>query len=370
MNKEFRLGFCACVLALVAACLAPAGESSSETRKETVGVWISPGQFGTDKNQAAAAMASTLADYHRAGIETLFVLVKTTSGYVYYGSRLAPRDPAWDWDFAGELLRQAAKQNMTVQAWFCVFPEGSLAGRVREHPEWLIQNKYGEYQAALNPANREARRYELSLIEEFLDLYPTVSWVHLDYIRYPCDPEEPYFSYDVETRKLFQSISGQDPAAVKAHDSGNPLWNRWIEWNGQQVTAFVRELKASLAGRSKSVRISAAVFPDAANAKVLIGQDWSAWAAEGLVDMLCPMLYTNDLGYFEELTRRAVASGRGRCLVCPGIGIQTSHNQNTPEGMQAEVGSCRAAGTNGFVFFSGRGLTPAFLEKLGSIKTE
>jgi len=369
MKRGMWLIFSASTLVLAAAGL-PQAHLSAETRKETVGVWLSPGQFGTDKARAAAAMASTLADYRRAGIDTLFVLVKTTSGYVYYNSRLAPMDPAWDWDFTAEFLRQAAKQDMTVQAWFCVFPEGSLAGRVREHPEWLVQNKDGEYQAALNPANPQARRYELGLMEEFLDLYPTVSWVHLDYIRYPCDPEEPYFSYDLETRKLFQAVSGQDPAAVKAHDSGNPLWNQWIEWNGQQVTAFVRELKASLAGRMKPVKISAAVFPDATNAKVLIGQDWASWAAEGLVDMLCPMLYTNDLKYFEELTRRAVAAGQGRCLVCPGIGIQTSHNQNTPEGMQIEIDMCRASGANGVVFFSGRGLTAAFLEKLGSTKSK
>jgi len=27
---------------------------------------------------------------------------------------------------------------MTVHPWFCVFPEGKILGRVREHPEWLI----------------------------------------------------------------------------------------------------------------------------------------------------------------------------------------------------------------------------------------
>lgn len=358
---------CALVLLLIfAAFSGPALSRPGDpvTRKEIRGVWVNPGQFGTDRALAVANMASTLADYKRAGIDTLIVLVKTTSGYVYYNSRLAPMDPAWDWDFAAEFTREAAKLNMTVHAWFCVFPEGSLVGKVREHPEWLIQNLAGEYHPALNPANADARGYELSLMAEFVNLYPSVTWVHLDYIRYPCDPEEPYFSYDSQTRKLFQTLTGQDPATVKAHDSGNPLWNQWIEWNGLQVTTFVRELRALLAGRNQPIKISAAVFPDAANAKVLIGQDWASWPGEGLVDMLCPMLYTNDVPYFETLTRRAVAAAQGRCLVCPGIGLATSHNQNTPEGMLAEMAKSRACGADGVVFFSGRSLKPAFLEKL------
>lgn len=54
----------------------------------------------------------------------------------------------------------------------------------------------------------------------------------------------------------------------------------------------MRELKEALAGTGRQVKIGAAVFPDAANARVLIGQDWAEWARRGLVDMLCPMLYT------------------------------------------------------------------------------
>jgi uncharacterized lipoprotein YddW (UPF0748 family) len=349
-------------LAVLPSPAAPAGAGGPSSRIR--GVWLSPAQFGTDKAAATARLASTLADYRRAGIDTLMVLVKTTSGYVYYPSRIAPMDPAWDWDFMADLVREAGREGLTVHAWFCVFPEEALVGQVRAHPEWLIENRAGELHPALNPADPDARRYELGLMQEFLDLYPSVSWVHLDYIRYPCDPEESYYSYDPATRKLFQGLAGQDPATVKNQDSGNPLWNRWIEWNALQVTAFVRELRAALALRARPVRISAAVFPDAVNAKVLIGQDWASWAEQGLVDMLCPMLYTNDTAYFEELVRRAVAAGRGRCLVCPGIGLRTSHNEITPEGLRAEIELSFARGADGVVFFSGSSLRPELLERI------
>ncbi len=132
-------------------------------------------------------------------------------------------------------------------------------------------------------------------------------WVHLDYIRFPCEPTEPYFSFDAETLRLFKEYSGVDLAAVKARDSGQHDLERMAGWNGDRVTPFVRELRESLKATGRKVKISAAVFPNAENARVLIGQDWAAWAKEGLVDMLCPMLYTNHT----PVLREAREAGRG-----------------------------------------------------------
>ena len=193
-------------------------------------------------------------------------------------------------------------------------------------------------------------------------------WIHLDYIRFPCEPAEPYFSFDPETIRLFKEYSGVDLADLKARDSGNMIWNEWLEWNRAQVTQFVRELKESLKATGRKVKISAAVFPNAENAKVLIGQDWAAWAKEGLVDMLCPMLYTNHVPFYEKFAKQAVEYGRGFCQVCPGIGIGTSHNKNTPEGMIEEMRISKSLGADGVIFFSSNSLDEAFLEKLKAAK--
>ncbi len=331
------------------------------------GVWVHPGFFGPDRTAAIEKIRATLDEYKTAGINTLIVLVKDGSGRVYYRSRIAVRDPSWDWDFFGVFLSEARRRGMTVHPWFCVFPETSILGRVREHPEWLIRSPRGEFVGSANPALPAVREYERSLMLEVARDYRT-DWIHLDYIRFPCEPTEPYFSFDPETLRLFQEFSGVDLASVKAHDSGNMIWNEWLEWNRDRVTQFVRELRDSLKADGRTVRISAAVFPDAENAKVLIGQDWAAWARERLVDMLCPMLYTNSVRFFAKSVKQAVDTGRGACLVCPGIGIGTSHNQNTPEGMLEEMGICRSLGADGVIFFSSGSLSGAFLEKLKTAK--
>jgi len=334
---------------------------------EVRGVWVHPGFFGPEKKTALPKIQSTLDAYLQAGINTLVFMVKSTSGQVYYRSRIGPVDSAWQWDIFGTFLEEARKRSMVVHPWFCVFTEGGILGEVRRHPEWLIRSKKSEMISAVNPALPQVRQYEISLIKELVDQYP-VEWIHLDYIRYPCEPTEVYFSFDKQTRADFKEYSGEDPLSIKAMDSGNILWNEWIEWNAGQVSKFLRELRDTLKTSGRSVKISAAVFPSAANARVLIGQDWALWAEGGLVDMLCPMLYTNNHVYFEKYTRRALEIAKGRCQASIGIGIGTSHNQNTTGGMLQQMKISRDLGADGTIFFSSSSLTPEFLEALKKFK--
>jgi uncharacterized lipoprotein YddW (UPF0748 family) len=338
-----------------------AGQAATPQR--VLGVWSHPGFFGPEESTARPKMRETLDAYVRAGINTVVMMIKGTNGYVYYDSRIGVKDPAYSWDFFGVFLEEAQRRGITVHPWFCVFPEGGILGRVRDHPEWLIRSPDAELVGCVNPALPEVREYERSLMVELVERYP-VDWVHLDYIRFPSSPREVYFSWDPRTRSLFKEAAGLDPIDMKARDSGNPMWNEWIEWNAGRVTAFVRELKDALRKLGRPVKISAAVFPSADEAKVLIGQDWAAWAKDGLIDMLCPMLYMNDIRLFEKYVRRAVEAGRSLPWVCPGIGIGTSHNQNTPQGMLEEIAASERLGAGGVIFFSSSSLGPEFLKSL------
>jgi uncharacterized lipoprotein YddW (UPF0748 family) len=345
-------------LAAAQAATAPAPRAKTWVQ----GVWVHPGS-SPDEAAALPQIQKTLDAYSQAGINTVILLIKDTSGYVYYKSAIGVAAPACGYDCLDVWLREARPRNITVHPWFCVFNEGARLGQTREHLDWFITNRHDELTGEFNPALPQARQYELSLMMEVATRYP-VDWIHLDYIRFPSSPAELYFSYDAQTRKLFKEYSGWDPLEIKAQDSGNIIWNEWLEWNRDQVTQFVRELRAALKSTGRDVKISAAVFPNADNARVLIGQDWPKWAELGLVDMLCPMLYTNHASFFEKLVRQAVGYGQGHCLVCPGIGIRTSHNQNTPDGMLEQARICREQGADGVIYFSGSSLTEPFLEKL------
>ena len=101
------------------------------------GVWMHPAFFGPEKTAALEKIRATLDEYQKAGINTVIILVKDTSGRVYFKSRIGVSDPRWDWDFLAEFLAEAKRRDIQVHPWFCVFHETSLLGRVREHPEWL-----------------------------------------------------------------------------------------------------------------------------------------------------------------------------------------------------------------------------------------
>jgi len=334
------------------------------------GVWLHPGLFGPEKSAAEAKMAATFEAYVRAGIDSVFILVKSTSGHVYFRCRQGVTDPAYGYDFFGLFLREAQKRNLTVHPWFCVFTESAKAGEIGRHPEWLVRGPTGVEAGAVNPANPEARDYERGLMTDLLRNYPETGWIHLDYIRYPCEPTEPFYGFDERSRALFRAETGADPLAMKAKDTGNMMWAEWLRWNGRQVTLFIRELRRDFESLGRPIRISAAVFPAADASKIMIGQDWADWARAGLVDMVCPMLYTNSADLFDSYAREAISFGSDKCRVCLGIGIGTSHNQSSPQGMAGQVKFAREAGADGVVFFSGSSLGEPFLKRLASDRAQ
>lgn len=334
------------------------------------GVWLHPGLFGPEESTAAAKMAEVFEAYVRAGIDSVFILVKSTSGHVYFKCRDGVPDPAFRYDFFGLFLQEAGKRGLTVQPWFCVFTESARLGEIGRRPEWLIRSPTGIEAGAVNPAVPEARAYERGLMTDLLKNYPETGWIHLDYIRLPCEPTEPFPGFDERSRALFQAETGADPLALKAKDTGNMMWAEWLRWNGRQVTQFIRELRQDLKALGRPVRISAAVFPAADASRIMIGQDWAEWARTGLVDMICPMLYTNSSALFEAYAREAVALRSDRCRICLGIGIGTSHNQATTDGMAGQIKLSREAGADGVVFFSGSSLGAPFLTRLAADRSQ
>lgn len=196
-------------------------------------------------------------------------------------------------------------------------------------------------------------------LKELLNKYD-IDGIHLDYIRFPVNQR---FSYDKATCESFKKEYGYSPLEVK-HDCGSMVWSEWIKWNAKHVTALIKEIKETINKSGRNVVLGVDVFPDHVTAQVLIGQDWELWAKEGIVDFICPMLYTNNTDLFRRFVKEAVKAADGKCLVYPGIACRSSHNKNTPEGVAQEVKIAREAGADGVVFFSGFSLNEEFINKL------
>ena len=114
-------------------------------------------------------------------------------------------------------------------------------------------------------------------------------------------------------------IANRLTASIKARDTGNPAWNVWLRWNTDRVTVFVRELRAALGTTGHKVPDDAAVFPDAVNARVAIGQDWAAWGREAPSSTCSiPCSTRTTLKLYETLAREAVGYAQGANARLPG----------------------------------------------------
>ena len=343
MKKSiFFVGFIIIILTLIPFSLF----SQQGSKEEGRAVWLHAGMFSKEKNEAVSEIKETLNDYASIGINNLFCYncLKSQNHF--------------KWDYLAVILKEAHKRNMKVHPVFMPGGTVELKGEIKEHPEWLIRGIKGEIYPQLNIALPEVRKYIISQVKEALKY--DIDGIHLDYIRFQINQG---FSYDKATCETFKKEYGYSPLEV-SHDCGSMVWCAWIKWNAEQVTTLVKEIKHTINQSGKNVVLGVDVFPDYETAKILIGQDWKLWAEKGMVDIICPMDYTNDLGLFKQFVQKAVNVANGKCLVYPGIAISSSHNKNTPEGVVQEIKIARKAGADGVAFFSGYSLKDKFLDKL------
>jgi uncharacterized lipoprotein YddW (UPF0748 family) len=313
------------------------------------GVWIHPGLFGADQAAAVAKMQSTFEDYQRAGISNVYCFFTL------------PDEHRLGWDFLGTLVREAHARALRVHPVLSPGYPVALEGEVKQHPEWLITGTKGEFLRQLNLAHPGARQYFLSRVASVLAY--GVDGIHLDYARFPLGQA---FSYDAPTIEAFKKEFEESPLEV-SRDAGNMIWCEWVGWNARQVTTLVRQVRELVKKKSVEIPLSAAVFPHPGMAAFEIGQDWEAWAKDGLVDVLCPMLYTNNQGLFRQYVKRAVSVAGGRVKVYAGIASVSSHNKNTPAGLAAEQAIALEERADGIVVFSGYSLDRASLDALAGI---
>lgn len=129
------------------------------------------------------------------------------------------------------------------------------------------------------------------------------------------------------------------------------------------ITDFVR--KASKAVRSVNTNIvfSAAVFPTP-EAAAQHNQDWPAWVREGLVDFVCPMIYTESPAQFDAMLGACLAVAPAGKLM-PGIGTGADESQADAATAASECAAAVGAGCCGVAFFT---LDDSLLEVLEALR--
>jgi uncharacterized lipoprotein YddW (UPF0748 family) len=333
-------------------------------------------------------VASVCTGAKQAGFDQLLVQVRGR-GDALYQSDIAPRagnlaaSPA-DFDPLAQLLTDCAP--LPLHAWLNVFYlwGGATPPENPNHPghpgqSWILSDNNGKLVSSYSarekrlgwiegtyadPASAEYRALFVAVVRELLARYP-VAGIHLDFMRYPGPG---YGKNDLLAGK-FEQIWGIDPRLLPERLSAEAVttWLEgrqppadrvlitaalfWNEFRAGQVTQLLREVRQAVdQNGATGTALSVAVFPEPSAAYLENGQEWQAWASEGLVDSLYPMAYFGDIDRVGNQLREIAANTPRSPKVALWAGLGTS--DNGPEQLGEEARIAGEYGYEGVSIFS------------------
>jgi uncharacterized lipoprotein YddW (UPF0748 family) len=131
----------------------------------------------------------------------------------------------------------------------------------------------------------------------------------------------------------------------------------WQEFRRSRLTALLSRIRSTVKARRPRTMLTAAVFPDAADATNRRFQDWGGWLASGLLDAICPMAYTTDAALFRTQIA-AVEQLAREYPVWAGIGAF----QLAPSATAQNIRAARQLGAEGVVLFSYDNLDSTYVD--------
>ena len=348
-----------------------------------------------------------------SGFNTLLVQVRGR-GDALYASAHEPRaeslpdDPSFD--PLQVAIEEAHARGMAVHAWVNthlvwgpVDPPRSPEHLVNSHPDWLaVPRSLGrklyhqdprtiDYLARLidhaaanvpdleglytSPSHPEVQRRVQQVWIDLARNYD-VDGIHFDYVRFP----SPNFDYSRGALERFRAwVEPRLPAArfrelVAAAEQDpyamvDALPERWDVFRRDSVTDLVRSVFRSVKLIRPDLVVSAAVVADQRKAREARFQAWTAWLADGIIDVAVPMAYTNNTELFHNwvAAARIMADSRERLWV--GIGAYLNPVEETLQ----QIDYARRERVGGVVVFAYRAAAstapepgaPAPLERIG-----
>lgn len=279
-------------------------------------VWVTRWDYRTpgDVQQIMANLAALKAN--------LVLFQVRGNGTVFYPSKIEPwaeelggADPGWN--PLETAIREAHSHGLKLFAWLNVYPGWRGSQRpanpqqlFNRHPEWFLADEDGNplplnsHYVWLNPVLPAVQDYLFSVVRE-LAATPGLDGLHFDYFRFP----GPGVSYDSTSTALFRRHYG-----ISVWDS-TALWDRFRR---EAVTAWLRRTYRSIKHRRPGLVFSAAVIGDYDNGPDIFFQESHRWLAEGIMDMVFLMTYTDDPALLRRWLKRQKPFSYGRA-VCPGL---------------------------------------------------
>jgi len=337
------------------------------------------------------AVSQMVRSAKASGFNALLVQVRGR-GDAYYRSTLEPRAAEIaglpDFDPLAATIEQAHASGIKVHGWIAVnlVSSATTMPASREHivyknPEWLmvprelanelarVDMRSPEYLGRLarwtrlhsdeveglytSPIHPAAAAHVADVVKELASAYE-LDGIHLDYVRFPGAA----FDYSREALRQFKasvqpdltpaerrSVTGRERLDPLAYTNQFPV--RWEAFRRSRLTALVMRVRTAVRAARPTAVVSAAVLPDVREAYQSRLQDWRTWLDQSLIDVLCPMAYTQDPRVFDQQITLAREYAAGR-PVWAGIGAYRMASKDTVR----FITSSRKLGASGVILFS------------------
>jgi hypothetical protein len=273
-------------------------------------------------------------------------------GVAHYDSAVLPKSETFRTrgDQLAQCVAACHRHGIQVHAWKVNWKLGSRAPKefveqMRADGRLQVTDT-GETKMWLCPSHPANLKLETDAMLEMARNYD-VDGLMFDYIRYG----DSHVCYCDGCRERFQRDTGQKVKEWPADATKGPLRQAYIDWRCEQITQLVRAVSRGAHAIKPHVRISAAVFSRYPNCREQVGQDWVAWAKEGLLDFVIPMDDATSGEAICTMVKGQIALIHARIPVCPSLFVTLSSRVLTPDQAAAQIVGARQAGADGFNLF-------------------
>lgn len=298
---------------------------------ELRGLWHRPNRSGMSE-RSLAEVREFVRQIYDLGINTLYVETFWHGMTTYYSDYLGlshPQMSRFSYDEYGNdymlaLISECHKVGIEVHAWFETLNVSAFNGEAKDYinPEWIVYNLDGDNsEDFMDPSNPEVKEFLLNIISEMLEKYD-FDGISYDYIRYS---ESGYFEGYKDSgfsKKSIESFAeqygytGDDLFSDVASDES--IREMWHEFKRNSISALVMEMTNHIRSIDPEIVISVSPYGHVEHAKSFYMQDVALWCEMGYVDVVLPMIFTDDIQFYCE-TVESFNAITDRVIVIPGV---------------------------------------------------
>lgn len=276
------------------------------------GMWHRPNASAIDETtlDGVKQFAKRLYDL---GINTLYVETLWHGMTTYYSEVLQCQHPCMQGNDYGEygndytlaLISECHKLGIEVHAWVELLTASSYYGIGAPHikSEWVYSDLDGNKHGYLDASNPEVQTYLSNVIAELVQKYD-FDGVSYDYVRYAeCTYMGEYVDCGFTDHAVgafsqqYNYTGGNLPQDLRANTD---LREKWHNFKRTQVTNVVKNLTTLLHDIAPDVIVSASPYGYVYDAYHVYMQDVQCWLQNGYLDVVLPMIYTENVDTLVE----------------------------------------------------------------------